>query len=43
MQIMRLVYLKGGGLGDPLDPLLAPPGFASFFNRWAVLGYRRKD
>ncbi|HOX32463.1 MAG TPA: ABC transporter permease [Spirochaetales bacterium] len=43
MAVMRLVYLKGSGLGDLLVPLAALLGFAAFFNGWAVLSYRKKS
>jgi ABC-2 type transport system permease protein len=42
IKVMRLVYLKGSGLGDLLEPLAALGGFALLFNGWAVLSYRKK-
>jgi ABC-2 type transport system permease protein len=41
--VMRLVYLKGSGVGDLLSPLAALCGFALFFNGWAVMSYRKKS
>jgi ABC-2 type transport system permease protein len=43
MKVMRLVYLKGSGLGDLLEPLGALLGFAAVFNGWAVLSYRKRN
>jgi ABC-2 type transport system permease protein len=43
IQVMRLVYLKGSGIGDLLVQLAALCGFAVFFNGWAVLSYRKKS
>jgi ABC-2 type transport system permease protein len=43
IMVMRLVYLKGSGVGDLLAPLAALCGFAVFFNGWAVLSYRKKS
>jgi ABC-2 type transport system permease protein len=43
IMVMRLVYLKGSGVGDLLEPLAALCGFALFFNGWAVLSYRKKS
>ncbi len=43
IKIMRMVYLKGSGVGDLLEPLAALFGFALLFNGWAVLSYRKKS
>ncbi|MDR0712432.1 MAG: ABC transporter permease [Prevotellaceae bacterium] len=41
MQVMRMVYLKGSGVGDMLPQLLALCGFALFSNTWAMLTYKK--
>ncbi len=43
MQVMRLVYLKGSGIGQLIPPLLALLGFMLAFNLWAVLSYRKSS
>lgn len=43
MKVMRLVYLKGSGLGDLLEPLGALLALAAIFNSWAVLSYRKRS
>jgi ABC-2 type transport system permease protein len=42
IEVMRLVYLKGSGLGDLLPRLAALLAFAVLFNGWAILSYRKK-
>jgi ABC-2 type transport system permease protein len=41
MQVMRMVYLKGSGIGDLLPQLIALCGFAAFSNTWATLSYKK--
>jgi len=41
MQVMRLVYLKGSGISELTNQLMALSAFALFFNSWAVLNYRK--
>jgi ABC-2 type transport system permease protein len=41
MQVMRMVYLKGSGVGDLLPQLLTLCGFAVFSNTWAMLSYKK--
>lgn len=43
MVVMRSVYLKGSNITDLLKELYALIGFATFFNVWAVLSYRKKN
>ena len=43
VQMMRLVYLKGGGISDLSTELLAMLGFVIFFGLWAVLSYKKRD
>jgi ABC-2 type transport system permease protein len=43
IEVMRLVYLKGSGLGQLLPQLLALCGFAAAFNLWAVASYRKSN
>jgi ABC-2 type transport system permease protein len=43
VQVMRMVYLKGSGIGDLLPQLAALCGFAILFNGWAILSYRKKS
>lgn len=42
IQVMRMVVLKGSGLGDIRPHILALIGFAIFFNGWAILNYRKR-
>ena len=41
VEVMRLVYMKGSGLGDILSQLYSIIGFAVVFNAWAILNYRK--
>jgi ABC-2 type transport system permease protein len=41
--VMRLVYLKGSGLGELIVPFVALCGFAVLFNGLAVLSYRKSS
>jgi ABC-2 type transport system permease protein len=43
IRVMRLVYLKGNGLGELVQPLAALVSFAVFFNVWAVASYRKRS
>ncbi|MDR2883457.1 MAG: ABC transporter permease [Alistipes sp.] len=43
IEVMRLVYLKGSGLGQLLPQLAALCGFAVAFNVWAVFSYRKSE
>ena len=43
IEMMRLVYLKGSGLGQLIPQLLALCGFAVVFNTWAVASYRKSN
>lgn len=43
MEVMRMVYLKGSGFSDLLPQLTALIAFASFFNIWAVISYRKQN
>ncbi|WP_321332166.1 ABC transporter permease [uncultured Bacteroides sp.] len=43
VDMMRMVYLKGSGLGDMLWQLVALSAFAAFFNIWAVRSYRKNS
>jgi ABC-2 type transport system permease protein len=43
MEVMRMVYLKGSGLGQLLPQLGALAGFAVVFNVWAVASYRKNN
>jgi ABC-2 type transport system permease protein len=42
IQMIRLVYLKGGNLTDLSVELFALLGFVLFFNLWAVASYRKR-
>ncbi len=42
IQIMRLIYLKGSGFMDILQPMGILLGFAFVLNTWAVLSYRKR-
>lgn len=42
IKIMRLVYLKGSGLGDIIKPGVILVVFAIILNGWAVLSYRKR-
>lgn len=43
MEVLRTVYLKGGGFSDLVTQLWALIGFALLFNIWAVISYRKKS
>ncbi|HVM89598.1 MAG TPA: ABC transporter permease [Puia sp.] len=43
IEVMRMVMLKGSGLGDIKYHILAILAFAVFFNTWAVLNYRKRS
>ncbi len=42
VEIIRLVYMKGSGLGDILPQLGAISCFAVFFISWAILSYQKR-
>ncbi len=42
IEVMRMVILKGSGLGDIKRHLLIVLGFAVFLNGWAVVSYRKR-
>lgn len=41
MQVMRMVYLKGSGVGDMTPQLITLGGFAVLSNTWAMLSYKK--
>ncbi len=43
IEVMRLVYLKGSGLGQLIPQFAALCGFAIVFNAWAVASYRKSN
>lgn len=43
IEVMRTIYLRGGGFTDLLPQLGALLGFALFFNLWAVKSYRKSN
>jgi len=43
VQMMRLVYLKGGSLSDLMTEFVALLGFVIFFGLWAVVSYRKRE
>ena len=43
VQMMRLVYLKGGSLSDLTVEFFALLGFVVFFGLWAVVSYRKRE
>lgn len=43
IEVMRMVVLKGSGLMDIKNHLLATTGFAIFFNGWAILNYKKTN
>lgn len=43
IEVMRMVVLRGSGLADIKQQLLAMAGFAVVFNGWAVLSYRKRS
>ena len=42
IQMMRLMYLKGGSFSDLTTEFLALIGFLVFFGLWAVISYRKR-
>lgn len=42
IEVMRMVVLKGSGLGEIKYQILAVLGFAVFFNTWAIINYRKR-
>ena len=43
IQMMRLIYLKGGSMTDLTTEFFALSGFVVFFGLWAVLSYRKRE
>jgi ABC-2 type transport system permease protein len=43
IDVMRMVVLKGSGLGDIKNHLLIMGGFAILLNGWAVISYRKRS
>ena len=43
VQMMRLMYLKGGSFSDLLTEFVALSGFVIFFGLWAVASYRKRE
>jgi len=43
VQMMRLIYLKGGSLSDLSTEFVALLGFVIFFGLWAVVSYRKRE
>jgi ABC-2 type transport system permease protein len=43
IDVMRMVVLKGSGLGDIKNHLLIMGGFAILLNGWAVISYRKRN
>ena len=43
VQMMRLIYLKGGSIADLSTELFALLGFVVFFGLWAVISYRKRE
>jgi ABC-2 type transport system permease protein len=43
IEVMRMVMLKGSGLGDIKYHILAVLGFAAVFNGWAILNYKKRS
>ncbi|MDR0745971.1 MAG: ABC transporter permease [Mediterranea sp.] len=43
IEVLRTVYLKGGGYSDLQAQLSALIGFAVFFNAWAVISYKKNS
>ena len=43
VQMMRLIYLKGGSLQDLTTEFFALFGFVIFFGLWAVVSYRKRE
>jgi ABC-2 type transport system permease protein len=43
IQMMRMMYLKGGGLADLYTELFALVAFVTIFCLWAVISYRKRE
>lgn len=43
VEVMRTIYLRGGGIGDLLPQLVALLCFAFVFNLWAVRSYKKSS
>ena len=43
VQMIRLIYLKGGSLSDLSTEFFALLGFVLFFGLWAVVSYRKRE
>jgi ABC-2 type transport system permease protein len=43
IEVMRMVVLKGSGLADIKNQILAVLGFAVFFNTWAIINYKKRS
>ncbi|MBB3188152.1 ABC-2 transporter permease [Microbacter margulisiae] len=43
IEVMRSVYLKGSQFSDLLPQFFALIGFATFFNAWAIMSYRKNN
>ena len=43
IEVMRMVMLKGSGLIDIRYHILAVLGFATFFNGWAIINYKKRS
>ena len=43
VEVMRTIYLRGGGIVELLSQLGALTAFAVFFNLWAVRSYRKNN
>lgn len=43
IEVMRMVVLKGSGIGEIKGHLISILAFALFFNTWAVLSYRKRS
>ena len=43
IQMMRLIYLKGGNITDLTTEFFALLGFVFFFGIWAVISYRKRE
>ncbi|MDR2146653.1 MAG: ABC transporter permease, partial [Tannerella sp.] len=43
IQMIRMIYLKGGGFSDVQTEFWALVGFVIFFVFWAVMSYRKRE
>ena len=43
IEVIRMVVLKGSGIGDIKSQLLTISGFAVILNSWAVISYRKRS